>query len=143
MAESDGHESDGDRPWERNPLGHNPLLDDEAVLAELFGVRDPTGAAGSQIPPMGAPLSRQLVQSPQPQLPPSPSHPATGRRRRRAASRPTHYRVVSFSLYQEDIDRLEQLVRSLKARGHTKANKSQVVRFALATVDIDAMPKPV
>ena len=55
--------------------------------------------------------------------------------------KPTHYKVISISLYQEDIERLEALVAELKSRGFTKANKSQVIRMALDQVDIDAMPK--
>lgn len=56
-------------------------------------------------------------------------------------AKPTHYKVVSISLYLEDIERLEELVAELKRRGYTKANKSQLIRFALDTVDIDAMPR--
>ena len=55
--------------------------------------------------------------------------------------KPTHYKVVSISLYQEDIERLERLVAELKKRGHTKANKSQLIRYALDTVDLDGMPR--
>ncbi len=55
--------------------------------------------------------------------------------------KPTHYKIVSFSMYNEDIDHLEDLVSRLKARGVTKANKSQVIRYALAMVDVDTMPK--
>jgi hypothetical protein len=55
--------------------------------------------------------------------------------------KPAHYKVVSISLYLEDIARLEALVAELKRRGYTKANKSQLIRFALDTVDIDAMPR--
>lgn len=55
--------------------------------------------------------------------------------------KPTHYKVVSISLYNEDIERLEALVAELKRRGYTKANKSQLIRFALDTVDIDQMPR--
>lgn len=64
-------------------------------------------------------------------------------RRSRAPEKPkpTHYKVVSISLYQEDIERLEALVAELKRRGFTKANKSQLIRFALDTVDIDALPR--
>jgi hypothetical protein len=58
-----------------------------------------------------------------------------------AKEKPSHYKVVSISLYQEDIARLEALVRELKRRGHTKANKSQLIRFALDTVDIDKLPR--
>jgi hypothetical protein len=56
-------------------------------------------------------------------------------------AKPTHYKIVCISLYTEDIARLEALVGELKRRGHTKANKSAVIRYALDTVDIDRMPK--
>lgn len=55
--------------------------------------------------------------------------------------KPTHYKVCCISLYNEDIEHLENLVATLKKRGCTKANKSQVIRYALATADIDKMPK--
>ncbi len=58
-----------------------------------------------------------------------------------AKPKPEHYRVVSISLYNEDIERLEAMVAELKRRGFTKANKSQLIRFALDTVDLDAMPR--
>jgi hypothetical protein len=48
---------------------------------------------------------------------------------------------VCISLYTEDIERLEALVAELKKRGHTKANKSAVIRYALDSVDIGKMPK--
>jgi hypothetical protein len=55
--------------------------------------------------------------------------------------KPTHYKIVCISLYTEDIERLEALVAELKKRGHTKANKSAVIRYALDTIDIGKMPK--
>jgi hypothetical protein len=60
---------------------------------------------------------------------------------RPAKDKPTHYKIVCISLYTEDIARLEALVAELKRRGHTKANKSAVIRYALDTADIDKMPK--
>jgi hypothetical protein len=56
-------------------------------------------------------------------------------------AKPTHYKIVCISLYNEDIERLEQLVKELKRRGHTKANKSQVIRAALDQIDLDKSPK--
>ncbi len=56
-------------------------------------------------------------------------------------SKPTHYKVVCISLYNEDIENLERLVAELKRRGHTKANKSQLIRAALAQVDLGKIPK--
>ena len=55
--------------------------------------------------------------------------------------RPTHYKVVCISLYNEDIERLESLVAELKRRGHSKANKSQVIREALLQIDLDQVPR--
>ena len=55
--------------------------------------------------------------------------------------KPTHYKIVCISLYNEDIERLENLVRELKKRGHTKANKSQVIRAALDQIDLGKIPK--
>lgn len=55
--------------------------------------------------------------------------------------KPTHYKVVCISLYNEDIANLEEMVRELKRRGHTKANKSQLIRAALAQVDLAKIPK--
>jgi hypothetical protein len=70
------------------------------------------------------------------------SVPRPDRHARPKAPKPTHYKIVCISLYNEDIARLEQLVAELKKRGHSKANKSQIIRFALDTIDLDKMPKP-
>jgi hypothetical protein len=55
--------------------------------------------------------------------------------------KPTHYKIVCISLYNEDIAQLEALVSELKRRGHTKANKSQIIRAALDQLDLDKVPK--
>ncbi len=55
--------------------------------------------------------------------------------------KPTHYKIVCISLYNDDIARLEALVGELKRRGYTKASKSALIRYALDSVDIDKMPK--
>jgi hypothetical protein len=57
------------------------------------------------------------------------------------APKPSHYKIVCISLYNEDIARLDALVKELRRRGYSKANKSQLIRFALDTVDLDKMPK--
>jgi hypothetical protein len=56
-------------------------------------------------------------------------------------AKPEHYKVVSISLYREDIDHLNELVRELKRRGHYKANKSQLIRHALAQVNLDLISR--
>lgn len=55
--------------------------------------------------------------------------------------KPDHYKVISISLYTEDIELLEQLVQEAKKLGHTKANKSQIIRCALRTLDLQKLPK--
>ncbi len=60
---------------------------------------------------------------------------------RPAQPKPSHYKIVSISLYNEDIERLDRMVAELKKRGHYKANKSQLIRYALAQLDLEHMPK--
>ncbi len=55
--------------------------------------------------------------------------------------KPDHYKVVTFSLYSEDIQLLEELVTKLRLLGNTRANKSMVVRAALQQLDVNKMPK--
>lgn len=55
--------------------------------------------------------------------------------------KPEHYKVISISLYKEDIELLERLVKEAKQLGHTKANKSQIIRCALHTLDLKKLPK--
>lgn len=69
--------------------------------------------------------------------------PETRRIRRRRPPKkpkPTHYRVISVSLYTEDQQRLADLVVELKKRGHSRANKSLVIREALRQIDLDLVP---
>lgn len=56
-------------------------------------------------------------------------------------AKPDHYKIVCISLYREDLEHVDSLVRTLKARGHTKANRSSVIRYALQAVDVAKMPK--
>jgi hypothetical protein len=55
--------------------------------------------------------------------------------------RPTHYKVICISMYTDDIERLDEMVDALKARGLTKANRSALIRHALAQVDLDKVPR--
>ena len=60
--------------------------------------------------------------------------------RRAPAPKPQHYKIISISMYTEDIERLEQMVQELKRRGHYKANKSQLIRHALSKVNLVEVP---
>ncbi len=69
--------------------------------------------------------------------------PTGGARARRAAApRPTHYKVICISMYTQDLEELDAKVAELKRRGWTKANKSQLIRLALAALDLDKLPMP-
>lgn len=59
---------------------------------------------------------------------------------RAPAERPDHYKVISISLYVEDIERLKSLVDTMKRAGHTRANQSMVIREALRQLDVDLVP---
>ena len=59
----------------------------------------------------------------------------------RRAQKPTHYKVICISLYNDDLKRLDAMVDSLKARGMTKANRSALIRYALGEVDLEAVPR--
>ena len=97
-------------------MGRDPLAPEDDILATTFyGSGERRGGSS------GAALER------------------TGRSRKKAA--PSHYKIVSISLYNEDLERIDRLVQALKDAGHTKANRSSLIRYAIDTVDIDGMPK--
>ncbi len=60
---------------------------------------------------------------------------------RDVSGKPTHYKVICISMYTKDLERLDQLVAQLKARGLTKANRSALIRAALDQVDLDRVPR--
>ncbi len=63
------------------------------------------------------------------------------RAKRATKSKPTHYKVICISLYKEDLGRLDDMVRELKSSGHRKMSRSALIRFALDTLDLDALPR--
>jgi hypothetical protein len=106
-------------------LKHDPLSETEAILRQGFYGADPIAPRESAAEP--------------------------------ARAKPTHYKVVCISLYTKDIENLEATVKELytkdienleatvkelKRRGYTKANKSQLIRYALSMLDIDKLPPP-
>jgi hypothetical protein len=57
------------------------------------------------------------------------------------AERPEHYKVISISLYVEDIERLKTLVRTMKRAMATPARTSRmVIREALRQLDTERVP---
>jgi hypothetical protein len=101
-------------------MGDDPL-DGEAILERFYRPRSHPRSAGEEAPPSNDVSQRVAAGA--------------------TKEKPTHYKVVCISLYNEDIERLEGLVAELKRRGHTKANKSQLIRAALAQVDLAKIPK--
>lgn len=59
----------------------------------------------------------------------------------RKADKPTHYKVICISMYTKDLKQLDDMVDTLKAKGMTKANRSALIRYALAQVDLDEVPR--
>ena len=100
------------RKEEAPVMGDNPLEGEQLLLDALYGTMAPSKRVPSKRKP-----------------PP------------KVVDKPQHYKIVSISLYLEDIERLEAHVNTLKKRGHTKANKSQVIRQALALLDLDKVEK--
>ena len=66
---------------------------------------------------------------------------ANERESERNVAKPTHYKVICISMYTKDLEKLDQLVGELKARGLTKANRSALIRAALDQVDLDRVPR--
>ncbi|MBL8678435.1 MAG: hypothetical protein JNK05_04685 [Myxococcales bacterium] len=73
----------------------------------------------------------------------SARRPLTTARRARKSSkkaplpkdRPEHYKVICISFYNEDLALLDRVVKDLKKRGFTKANRSAVLRAAMQQFD--------
>lgn len=69
-------------------------------------------------------------------LPEAPARP-----RAKALSKPDHYKVICISMYKDDLARMDEMVKELKARGLTKANRSALIRQALLQIDLDKVPR--
>jgi hypothetical protein len=50
------------------------------------------------------------------------------------------FRLVTFSFYEEDVARLDALMKAARHKGHRRANRSQIVRLALRQFNLDALP---
>ncbi len=107
-------------------LENDPLTSTEEILRDKF--------YGREKPAEGPQEQRDSLQ---------PEEVSTETPQKRPKKeKPTHYKVVCISLYTQDIENLEATVAELKRRGHTKANKSQLIRQALRQLDIDKLPPP-
>ena len=93
-------------------MAHDPLSDADAILSEEYYGRRSTTA------------------------------PDAATSARAKPERPTHYKVICISMYTRDLEELDAKVAELKRRGWTKANKSQLIRLALAQMDVSKLPTP-
>lgn len=50
------------------------------------------------------------------------------------------FRLVTFSFYEEDVARLDELLAEARTNGHRKASRSQIVRLALRQVNLVDLP---
>jgi len=71
----------------------------------------------------------------------TPAEEPRSRPRQPPAERPQHYKVICISMYTDDLEKLDEMVVALKARGLTKANRSALIRHALSQVDLDKVPR--
>lgn len=55
--------------------------------------------------------------------------------------KPDHYKVICISLYNEDLQHLDAVVRGMKDRGFTKASRSAVLRAAMQQFDAAKVSK--
>ena len=109
------------RQVEKRLMGDDPLAAD-AILERFYkpvADNETTGPEPTATPALASPRAAPALK----------------------AAKPTHYKVVCISLYNQDIEHLEEMVAELKRRGHTKANKSQLIRAALAQVVLGKIPK--
>jgi hypothetical protein len=73
--------------------------------------------------------------------PASESRPTVAKEKKSSKDKPTHYKVICISMYTDALGRLDEMVRELKSRGYTKANRSALIRHALTCVDLDEVPR--
>jgi hypothetical protein len=72
---------------------------------------------------------------------PAPAHPNKGRtKERRPLKEGQDWRLVTFSFYEDDVERLDALLNQARKLGHRKVSRSQIVRLALRQVDLSKLP---
>lgn len=126
----------------------NPLEGEQLFLDAMFGLSEERNPElrtkvreERKVPAARRMPSRPAVEDAAVSRPAKVMEPPVARRM--PAPKPQHYKIVSISLYNEDIERLNNMVRELKRRGHYKANKSQLIRHALARLDLDEIPRDI
>lgn len=122
-------------------MGIDPLTDDDEVLARTLYSPDESVAAPAPVAPIARPAAAPQQKAADVAVAPKNEKAPLARRRTASPQDASHYKVLSISLYNEDIEKMDELVIELKKRGFTRANRSALIRFALDQVDITKMPK--
>ena len=52
------------------------------------------------------------------------------------------YKVVCISLYEENLQEIDEVVSALKTKGYNKANRSWLIRQAIHHFDPAVLPEP-
>lgn len=65
-------------------------------------------------------------------MPPKEDKQITGK-----SASPLRYKVICISIYTDDLQRLDDMVGALKARGLARANRSALIRHALSNVALE------
>ncbi len=136
-------EQDQDR---EQGLGNNPLDDDGGhdLFAVDVGPADTNADAFyASTPPMPATsLSSSSTTTTATTSPTVGSKKARPRGRQPLPDGRT-FRLVTFSFYEDDVARLDALLKAARQKGHRKASRSQIVRLALRQVDLDGLPEDI
>lgn len=53
--------------------------------------------------------------------------------------KPTHYKIACVSMYTQDFDEIDRKIGLLKQHGWSKANRSHLIRIALARLSDDEL----
>lgn|GEM_PF-1353103 len=114
-------------------LGDNPLDDDGGQ--DLFAV---------ELSPAGPDSDAFYASTPPTPVPTTTSSAKKARSRgRQPLPEGRTFRLVTFSFYEEDVARLDALLKLARQKGHRKTSRSQIVRLALRQVDIDGLPEDI
>lgn len=52
---------------------------------------------------------------------------------------PRPYKVICISVYSDELEALDLAIEELKSRGITRANRSSLIRMALAALDFESV----
>ncbi len=115
-------------------LGNNPLADVgvDPFTAAFYGVTAvPTPAPAVAVTP--TPVTTEAP----------PKKPRASRAKpkgRQPLADGKSFRLVTFSFYEQDVARLDELLAEARSNGHRKASRSQIVRLALRQVNLVDLP---